>query len=99
MTNITAIVTVCLVTNVTERFPQHWESMPCPERRLGCLVNHGQNVNDANPKEKWVTTNVVEVTTLRFDWLGNQEIKSERAVTNWTAHFVLQEPNWIQVTK
>ena len=56
-------------------------------------VYRGHSVPDDQPREKWVTTNIVEVTTVIFSIGGRYfEAKSERTITNWTAHFILADP-------
>jgi hypothetical protein len=93
ITNILATVIVSLVTNATETLPKHIVADPAPPGQETFAVYRGHAVDDDNPKEKWVTTNVVEVTKIRFEALGQQyEAKSERVITNWTTHFLLAAP-------
>lgn len=90
ITNIVAAVTVALATNVTERFPQHlvsdnhiWSS-----NNIGDAVFYGRWETVPNPKEKWVTTNVVEVHSLNLIWDGYKcEEFYDVPVTNWSTHF------------
>lgn len=93
ITNLVATVAVTLATNVSEVLPKHMVSGPYPPGTETLAIYIGHAEDDANPKEKWVTTNIVEVTSIRFDAFGQQyEAKSERAVTNWTTHFLLGPP-------
>lgn len=97
-TNLLVSVLVTLVTNSVETFPQITIQDPSPRAPDGSIyavyVSHG--INDPNPKEKWITTNIVELTTLRFTYLTNKyEAHSERMITNWTTHFSLAPTQWI----
>lgn len=81
ITNLVASIAVSLVTNVTEQITgyEHYEPAPCPEGRIGCLVFHQRGVN---PTHKTITTNVIEITTITFDWLGtNQTVKVESLIS------------------
>lgn len=85
MTNLVAIVTVAIVTNVTEKFPQHLVpiSEPLPSGELYGAVHaifRGEYRDVPNPKEKTVVTTCREVTTLRFQWHGNREVTTERVL-------------------
>jgi len=66
MTNILAIVTIAVVTNVSEQFPvETYNPSPCPEGRLGCAVFHGTPVYAKD--RKTVTTTIKEVISARFE--------------------------------
>jgi hypothetical protein len=95
ITNLLASVCVTLVTNVSEQFPQHLEPVASPSDGPSVYaVFVGRNVPDKDPKEKWVTTNIVEVTTVSFQCLGQAfETKKERPVASWTTHFRLAPPD------
>lgn len=96
ITNILASIVISLVTNTVETLPQHWVNDPGPVStgNFAIAVAYGHYQPDANPKEKWITTNVVKVTTIKFEALGRlYEVKSELAITNWTTHFVIDPPS------
>jgi hypothetical protein len=100
-TNLLMTIIVTLSTNVMEQFPTVMMPGPYPTgTELQLLARfHSEPVKD--PKEKWVTTNVVEITG--FGWILNGEVythKVERPLTNWTTHFVLEEasPKWVAST-
>ena len=93
MTNILAAITVCLVTNITEKFPQHRVVDPSPIGPNGeCLtvyLCHWEN--DKDPKEKIVVTEIKEVTALEFDWAGEQrKITSEVVMSSDSKVFILK---------
>ena len=92
ITNLVATIAISLVTNVTETLPKHMRADPMPpgQETLAICISHA--VDDANPTEKWVTTNIVEVTTVSFELGQHYEAKSERSITNWTTHFVIGRP-------
>jgi hypothetical protein len=93
ITNLLASIVVSLVTNTTETFPKHMVPVPPPAGQEMYLVYRAREEIDENPKEKWVTTNILEVTVIRFNALGKQyEAKSERAITNWTTHLLIAAP-------
>lgn len=93
ITNILASVVVSMTTNVTETLPKHTVPVPAPPGEEMNAVYRSRLVDDENPREKWVTTNIVEVTTIRFEAFGKQYLAtSERAITNWTTHFLLAAP-------
>ncbi len=91
ITNLLASIVVTLSTNVTDRFPTHTESAPCPEGRIGCLVYHCQLVPDENPDHKWVKTTVSRVTTVAFDLNGqHMEAKSEELVSDVEVEYAIE---------
>lgn len=93
ITNLVASVVIYMVTNVSETLPKHMVPDPAPPGQETFAVYRAHAVDDENPKEKWVTTNIVEVTAVRFEAFGNQyEAKSEHPLTNWTTHFLLAAP-------
>ena len=99
ITNIVASVVVSLVTNTSETLPKHMVTDPPPPGLETLTVYRGHAVDDENPKEKWVTTKICEVTTVRFNAMGNQyEARSERVITNWTTHFLISAPRWVADT-
>lgn len=95
ITNILASIVITLVTNTVETLPKHYVIDPGPAStgNMALAVAYGHYEPDASPKEKWITTNVVEVTTVTFEAMKKQfEAKSERSVTNWTTHFWIEPP-------
>lgn len=95
ITNIVATVTVCLVTNVSEKFPQHLEPLfepgifSLPSGFSDC-VYHGHYVNDENPTEKDVVTEISSVKTIDFEFEGKPfKILTETVVSTKTQHFKL----------
>jgi hypothetical protein len=94
ITNLVAAVTIALATNVTERFPQElvpdnhiWSS-----NTIGYTVFYARWKDVDNPKEKWITTNVVEHHDITFNWdHGQCEEFYDKPVTNWSTHFEKQD--------
>lgn len=86
MTNLLATILVTLVTNVTERFPQHYEPLPAPWRPGGSaytLESYGHYVDDPSPAKKWVRTTVKRVTKAKFEWGGKpREVSEEEVVSD-----------------
>ena len=86
---------VTLVTNTTDIFPQHVEvvSDSNPANYVCRLIV----VPDTNPKEKWVRTEIVETGKIWFKLHGQiTEGIINQPVTNWTTHFDLEPPKWVQ---
>lgn len=102
ITNLAASVVVSLVTNTAEIFPRHIVPDAPPSSGSGSVhaVFYGREEPVPNPKEKWVKTSIVEITTVKFQLQGRQyESKSEQPVTNWTTHFILAPPppqQWVK---
>jgi len=104
MTNLIAVVAVCIVTNVT-----HWNNesgcatcdmLERAARNGGCVPAIHHPPHGAGPytpaTEKTETTEVVEVKTLRFTWEGEEHTaKRERVlsrkVKRWT-----RKDNWVE---
>lgn len=103
ITNLTAVVTVMLVTNVTERFP----TMTVPDMPLvqpGQLfinsVYYSKEVPVPDPKEKWVKTRITEVTVYALPQVS-AVAKNERLISDSEVRFVLAPPGpmlWLQTT-
>lgn len=94
ITNIVAVVTIALATNVTERFPQEL----VPDNHLWAsntiqnAVFCGRWQDIPNPREKWIITNVVEHHDITFNWdHGQCEEFYDKAITNWTTHYEKKE--------
>jgi len=70
MTNIIAIVTVCLVTNIveTDNAPSKYSHGIWPETYF---TDHSEAT------EKVVTTTIKEVTTIKFTWRGKEWIAKD----------------------
>lgn len=67
ITNLVASIIVTLITNVSERVPTHWESLPKPPgSNPWTLEAYGHEVADPDPKQKWVKTTITENRTLSF---------------------------------
>jgi hypothetical protein len=93
ITNLIATIVVTLVTNVTERFPQHLEYEPCPDNISGCLVLHGAHyVNDANPSKKWVRTTVTrrKVAQIQFEERLVEPVLSDGVVSDTEVEYAIQ---------
>lgn len=89
ITNLVAAVTTMLVTNTTEMVTawDHQEPAPCPEHLSGCLVMHWKGVG---PREKDIVTEVKEVSTISFDYLGQHvETKVEKVISSSVRHLVV----------
>jgi hypothetical protein len=98
ITNIVASVTVALVTNVETRVTRHWVVDINSAGTNGGIyaVVTGHFEDDKEPREKWVTTNVVERTIWSFNLSkGPEAIYGDRPVTNWTTHFELHN-EWMK---
>lgn len=95
LTNLVAAVAITIVTNISEQVTGYARYVPdgCPEGRIGCAVYHTKGVD---PNQKTITTNIVEITSLTFDWLGEKrEFKSERVIDSKSVTIALQ---WIVTT-
>ncbi len=90
ITNLLCTVTVCLVTNITEKFPQHMVSDPMPPgpNSETYAVFRCHYENDANPKRKDVITEIDEVTIYSFDF-SPQTIRESKMISKSVAHFEL----------
>lgn len=103
ITNLLANVIVSLVTNTSEEFPKRLVPVPSPgDEGVVHAVFHGRYEPVKNPQEKWVTTNIVEVTIFQFMHNGTPlEFRKEVSKTNWTTHFAIVPPEplkWIATT-
>lgn len=102
ITNLVASITISLVTNITERFPQHLESTPCPDVVAGsistCATFHGKWVDDPHPRQKWVKTTVSRVKTVSFDWLGKRREATESDTLSETEVEQSLESKWQPVS-
>lgn len=90
LTNIVAVVTIALATNVTEEFRQELvaDNHNGASNTMGEAVFYGRWQDVANPREKWITTNVTEVHTLSFEYDGYKYAEFYPVpITNWTTHF------------
>ena len=74
ITNILATITVCLVTNTSDTFPQYLVADPVTMNPSGTYdaLFRGHFADVPNPTHKTVTVEVQEVTTLSFDWEGQR---------------------------
>ena len=98
ITNLVASIVVSLVTNTSERFPTHLVSDPCPEGREGCLVFHGHNVPDSDPKQKWVRSTIKRVKAVEFDCAGKHFSNTieEQIVSDTEVEFAIErKENWL----
>lgn len=100
ITNLLAAITTCLVTNTTEKFPQHRVSDPVPMNADGSInaiyICHWEN--DSNPTNKTIIIEVLEVTTLKFEWAGEvRSVKSEKVLAHEEKLFVL-DSTWKTTT-
>ena len=90
MTNILAILTVAIVTNITTEVDREvlgYSPTVCPDGMAGCLVYHCEPTY-GKVKGKTVTTKVVEVSTLSFTWKDlPRELTSERAISSSSVHY------------
>jgi hypothetical protein len=100
MTNLIAIVTVCIVTNVTTASNESGCKM-C-SANPGCVpaVYHYGGSRPCAPykeaTEKTETTEVVEVKTLKFSWEGEEyTAKRERVLSRNVKRWKLAE-TWVQ---
>lgn len=88
LTNLLATVTTFLVTNTTEVATSYdsYEWAPCPEGRIGCLVNHTRGVN---PNGKQVTTTISKVTLYLVEVSGKtNEVRQSETISSTTKYFV-----------
>lgn len=100
-TNLLAVILITLSTNVVERFPQRWVATACPNATsaegMMTLAACGYLENVPDPQEKWITTNIVETTVVRFILFGQSwETKKERTLTNWVTHLKLTQ-TWAEI--
>lgn len=106
ITNLVCSVVIALVTNTTDRFPQHLESDSPPfnpKEPYGMqsvpAVFYGHFVNDAEPDKKWVKTSIARVTTVSFN-LNGEDMKAvkEEPISESEQEFVLvKHPSeWIK---
>ena len=90
MTNILAILTVAIVTNITTEVDREvlgYSPTGCPDGMVGCLVYHCEPTY-GKVKGKTVTTKVVEVSTLSFRWKDlPRELTSERAISSSSVYY------------
>ena len=92
MTNLIAIVAVCIVTNVTQ-----WNNEERSPFRFSWAVGEPQPGSVVKEMtERTETTEVVEVKTLKFSWEGEEytakrERVLSRKVKRWT-----RKDNWVE---
>ena len=93
LTNLLATIVTCLVTNTTEKFPQHEVPDPSPTYgNITLAVYRCHLENDLNPTCKTVITEVVQVTTISFDWDGvNLSTKKEKVMSHSETEYVLDQ--------
>jgi len=70
------ILTTTLVTNVTYEYPKQWRAIPCPDKMIGCLVNHGDFVSDTSAGVRTQVTEVREVSRLEV-WGHSIEVTNK----------------------
>jgi hypothetical protein len=99
ITNLLCSVIVTLITNTSERFPQHQEPDPAP---LGSgvpsvtLEYRYKMVDDKNPTTKWVRTTIIEretVTVIKANdpaFVGKSFLAWERTVSDLEQQFYLK---------
>ncbi len=92
MTNLIAIVAMCIVTNVTTAD----NGMGGCPYGAGCLVI-GCNHQPPKPAtEKTETTEVVEIKTLRFTWEGEEyTAKRERVLSRKVKRWIRKD-DWVE---
>ena len=92
MTNLIAVVAVCIVTNVT-----HWNNEERSPHRFSWSVGEPQPGSVAKEMtEKTETTEVVEVKTLRFTWEGEEyTAKRERLLSRKVKRWARKD-NWVE---
>lgn len=67
ITNMVELVTlVTLVTNTVIKWPEVFQSRPCPENKPGCCVIHGEMVPDTSADHREKVTEVLQRTTFRI---------------------------------
>lgn len=99
-TNLLASIIITIATNVTEESTQ-WEmfelnqAIPLSSTYTPAYYTFPEQ-RGVNPTEKLVTSNVVETTTLSFDWQGKREIKVDRVLSSacWLLKRQVQE-TWV----
>ena len=100
MTNIltfvaTVTITSFLATNTTIEYPKRWVPEPCPDKLLGCLVNHARAEDDTEAGIRFLVTTVTETRKTRIEgpeytntfydppFVLRREQIEERLQTNW----------------
>lgn len=99
--NITNIKTFDgLITNITEYFPQHFESYS-PEltseemKGVFCYaVYYCKLVNDDNPTHKTVITEIYHIHTIEFDWYGQSQKLGHKSLITRTEETFSLEKSW-----
>lgn len=92
MTNLIAVVAVCIVTNVT-----HWNNEERSPLRFSWSVGEPQPGSVVKEMtEKTETTEVVEVTTLRFTWEGEEYTARRERVLSRKVKRWARKDNWIE---
>lgn len=92
MTNLIAVVAVCIVTNVT-----HWNNEERSPHRFTWGVGEPQPGSVTKEMtERTETTEVVEVKTLNFSWEGEEyTAKRERVLSRNVKRWVRKD-NWVE---
>ena len=92
MTNLIAVVAVCIVTNVMQADNG---KAGCPYG-AGCLVLGCDHQPGYPATEKTETTEVVEVKTLKFSWEGEEyTAKRERVLSRKVKRWARKD-NWVE---
>jgi hypothetical protein len=99
ITNLLATVSICLVTNQIDKFPQHQVQDPSPRSPSGAIyavyICHMEN--DENPTNKEVVTEIKSVQTIKFNFNGEHfESKSEKLISSSSEKFILNK-NWEKI--
>ena len=92
MTNLIAVVAVCIVTNVT-----HWSNEERSPHRFSWAMGEPQPGSVTKEMtEKTETTEVVEVKTLKFSWEGEEyTAKRERVLSRKVKRWARKD-NWVE---
>lgn len=64
--SILAAISITLTTNTFFEYPKKWQSVPCPDKILGCSVAHVECFPVENPTTRQQIIEVREVVTLRL---------------------------------
>lgn len=104
MTNLIAAVVVCIVTNVTTADNSSGCKM-CSEAGPGCipLVMHYPSFEPCKPyvpaTEKTITTEVIEIKTLTFEWEGERYTAKRERVLSRNVKLLVKRETWVEATE
>lgn len=97
ITNLLATIVVTLVTNapvVTDNAEYEMRAAPCPEHRIGCLVNHwerGPMTKPATEKTETITVDEVRKLTTQFEGVKIEKELSKKEVRRYAKTYKLNQ--------